>query len=110
MSYRNAQHIYYINEGDTPQKALEDKPKQGRYDCGELRSEYDQSLNDRAAMSFDHTGRSLINTLKNLQQEHKSEVVFKTDRARSDNTGDWAITKAGKGKLIIEDFSSFVGS
>ena len=61
-------------------------------------------------MSFDHTGNSLIHTLKNFQQDHKSEAVFKTDRARSDNTGDWAITKAGKGKLIIEDFSSFVGS
>ena len=66
------------------------------------RSDFDQSLNDRAVTSFDKTG----DLLKHIEEEKIQDQPLKTDRAKSDNTGDWAITQAGKGKLIIEDFSS----
>lgn len=43
-----------------------------------------------------------------IKEEEKKDVPEKTDRARSERSGDWAITKAGKGKLIIEDFDSIL--
>lgn len=70
----------------------------------QLLSEFDKSLNERAGMSFDVSYNPLTKIDENDIKEHKSE------RARSDNTGDWAITRTGKGRLVIEDFSSFMGS
>jgi len=55
-------------------------------------------------MSFDVSYNPLTKIDEDGIKEHKSE------RARSDNTGDWAITRTGKGRLVIEDFSSFMGS
>ena len=51
-----------------------------------MKSEYNKSLNDRAAMSFDHTANiAFMKNLKNIHKD-KGEMVFKTDRAKSDNT------------------------